>query len=59
MFPATFAYMTKVLEEVIELENDKRSGFVYSGLAIDMAKAAKLVYDACVIASEFTQDEME
>ena len=43
------------MDKVIALEDDDRSGMVYDTLAVDMAKAAKLVYNACLRAQVYAE----
>jgi hypothetical protein len=59
MKPRTFANMVECLEDIIAEENEDRDGTVYQSLAEDMAKAAALVYDACLKGQSYAESETE
>jgi hypothetical protein len=48
-----FAAMIDAINRVIENDDDERDGYVYPALAQDMAEAARLVYNSCLIGQEY------
>jgi hypothetical protein len=57
MKPQTFAKLVEVIEDIIGEENDDREQLVYPDLAIDMAEAAKTVYDACLRGQKYAESQ--
>lgn len=59
MKPMTYSKLIGLMEEVINEENEYRAeadgGYVYEALAKDMAKAARLVYDASLHGSRMAE----
>jgi len=53
----TFAKLVEAIEEVLAEEDDDREGYIYDELAEEMAKAARLVYDACLDGQRFAKDQ--
>jgi hypothetical protein len=57
MNPQMFANLVMAINTVIENDDDAREGLVYPALAQDMAEAARLVYNSCLIGQEYEQRE--
>lgn len=59
MKSSTFAHLVTAMDAIISRENEDRDGVVYESLGDDMARAAKLVYDAALKAQSYAKDESE
>jgi hypothetical protein len=57
MNPKMFANLVGAIDGVIENDDDDRAGLVYPALAVDMAEAARQVYNACQLGQEFAARE--
>lgn len=53
----TYGLLLKAMSKIIDEENNFRDGYVYEGLAEDMAKAARLIYDGCLKSSRFMESQ--
>lgn len=56
MNPTTYARLVTAMSKIIDQENNERDAYVYEDLNRDMATAARLVYDSCLKAGRFTEE---
>lgn len=59
MKESTFAKLIEAMGAIISEEDDDREGYVYEGLRMDMAGAARSVYRACLKSSVFTESQIK
>jgi hypothetical protein len=54
-----FQKIVDAIDNAMLLENGDREGVVYDSLAKDMARAARVVYDACLKGQDYDKNETE